>query len=45
MLDTQSNPAVEEKRESALWLPIASHSVSMGVHLGSLLFPRQDNHV
>ena len=28
-LDTQSKPSVEEKRESALWLPIASHNVSM----------------
>ena len=24
--------AVEENRESAVWLPIASHSVPMGVH-------------
>ena len=27
-----SQHAVEENRESALWLPIASHSVPMGVH-------------
>ena len=31
-LDTRPNPAVEGKRESALWLPIASHSAPMGVH-------------
>ena len=31
-LDTQSSHAVEEDRESALWLPIAWHSVPMGVH-------------
>ena len=31
-LDTQSHHAVEEKRESALRLPIASYSVLMGVH-------------
>ena len=27
-----ANRAVEEKRESALWLPIAAHCVPMGVH-------------
>ena len=31
-LDKQLNHAVEENRESALGLPIASHSVPMGVH-------------
>ena len=29
-LDTQSNHAVEKKRESAQWLSIASHSVPVG---------------
>ena len=31
-LDTQSNHSVEENRETALWLPVASHSFPMGVH-------------
>ena len=31
-LDTQSNHTVAENREGALWQPIASHSVPMGVH-------------
>ena len=29
---TRSTHAVEENKESALWLPIASHSVPMGAH-------------
>ena len=32
-LDTQSNHAVQEQRESTLWQPIASQSVPMGVYL------------
>ena len=31
-LDTQSNQAVEEKRESAQWWLMASHSVPVSVH-------------
>ena len=31
-LDKQSKHVVEENRESALWLPIASHSVPIGLH-------------
>ena len=31
-LDTQSDHTVGEEKESALWLPIGSHSVPMGVH-------------
>ena len=31
-LDSKSSHAVEEKRETVLWLPVASHSVPMGAH-------------
>ena len=36
--DTQSNHALEEKKENALWLPIASHRVPMGVHWAASSF-------
>ena len=41
--DTQSTPRCGGKEGKPLWWPIASHSVSNGCSLGSLLFPHQDN--
>ena len=40
-----AHAVVEEDRESALWLPIASHSVPMGVHQAACSFRVKNNHV